>query len=240
MSTCGSKLFSCVFCVYRSNIGIDFIKHLFEAHSLEPTFCYVCGISSCTKVFTTGSCFDAFRGHCIRKHHKWQQDFTPNLDPTQDEEDPIASTRRDCLSVPGINVEDHTHNCEEASASYSDVFNGLDADEQPSLTVQKESIKTDAAKFILALKETYKLTQASLDYTIKVVDKLMFLSSKIVEQSIAEGDSGQYLSPFDELQTEYQQTKYFKERFGLIVSVNAHVMYILLQVPFLFLSCRNR
>ena len=70
--------------------------------------------------------------------------------------------------------------------------------------MQKESIKTDAAKFILTLKEKYKLTQASLDYTIKAVDKLMFLSSKIVEQSIAEGDSGQYLSPFDELQTEYQ------------------------------------
>ena len=65
----------------------------------------------------------------------------------------------------------------------------------------------DVAKFILMLKEKYELTQASLDYTIKAVDKLMFLSSKIVEQSIAEGDSVQYLSPFDELQTEYQQTK---------------------------------
>ena len=53
----------------------------------------------------------------------------------------------DCLSMPDINVEDRTHNCEEASTSYSnvfnrlDAFNGLDTDEQPSLTVQKESIK---------------------------------------------------------------------------------------------------
>lgn len=167
------------------------------------------------------------------------------MEPIQDEEDLVVSTRSDCLSISGLDINREVnsatlHDCEEASLSFSNVFSGeieLDANEQSTLTVQKEVIKTDAAKFILTLKEKYKMTQASLDYNIKAVDKLIFMSSKVVEQLLAEGDQGQYSSPFDDLQTEYQQTKYFKENFSLIVSV--HVMCIPFQTLFLVLPCRN-
>lgn len=243
-------LYNCTFCVFRSSDGIDFVKHLFEAHSFETTFRYQCGISSCTRIFTSGSSFDAFRGHCTRKHHNWQHGFTPNSEviPILDEEDPVVdSTRSACLSNAEVNETDSAtlHDYEspqEDMTSYLDVSNQTsgdiehDADEQSTLTVQKESIKTDAAKFILTLKEKYKLTQASLNYTIKAVDELMFMSSKVVEQSLAAGAQGLYSSPFDDLKTEYQQTKYFKENFGLIVSVNVHVPC---QILVLLFMCRS-
>ena len=236
MSTAGEgSLYNCSFCAYRSNIKLDLIKHLFEAHGLDATFRYQCGISSCTRVFASGSCFDAFRGHCIRKHLNWQQMLTISLEPTQDNKDPpVDSTMSDGLSAihsegAGGSVAISSHDCEEASIRYSDVFTDdieHGSNEQLTLAVQKETIKRDAAKFILNLKERYKLTQASLDYTIKAVDNLMFLSSKMAKQSLAEGDQGQYSSLFDDLQTEYLQTKYFKENFGLIVSVDVYVNYL--------------
>lgn len=42
------------------------------------------------------------------------------------------------------------------------------------------------------------------------------MSREVEEQPV---DQEPYLSPFDDLTTKNQQTKYFKEYFGLIVSV---------------------
>jgi len=77
-------------------VKFDLIKHAFEAHSLDATFRYHCGISSCTRVFTSGSSFDAFRGHFIRKYLNWQQMLNTNLEPIQDDEDQLDSTVSDC------------------------------------------------------------------------------------------------------------------------------------------------
>lgn len=73
-------LYNCTFCSFRSKNGIEFVKHNFEAHSFETTFHYKCGISSCTRVFTSGSSFDAFRSHCTQKHYNWKHDFIPTLE----------------------------------------------------------------------------------------------------------------------------------------------------------------
>jgi len=170
--------------------------------------------------------------------------LTTNLEPTQDDKDSVDSTMSDGVQDDedpvDSTIRDGVHVYSEGSSSvalsnhdwYSDVFNddiNLSTDEESTLTLaaQKKVIKRDAAKFILTLKEIYKPTQASLNYAIKAVDNLMFLSSKMAERSLAEGDQGQYSSLFDDLQTEYLQTKYFKENFGLIVSVV--FMYILIQ-----------
>ena len=80
-SRCDFVVYGCSFCSFRSGNGVEFVEHLFEAHSYEANFRYKCGISSCTQVFIAGSWFDTFRGHCARKHHYWQVDFTPSLEP---------------------------------------------------------------------------------------------------------------------------------------------------------------
>ena len=211
--------YKCAFCVFRSSSGIKFVKHLFEAHSLNASFLYQCGISSCTHLFSTGSTFETFRSHCIRKHHDWQHGFIPNLELIQDQEDDDVSTSSVVpVEVPvHVTVRDgtlHDYAFQEVSTTY------LNCDVEYGAVVQKEAIKTAAAKFILTLKEKYKLTQAALDYALNEVDKLLLMSWEAVEQRI---DPEPYLSPFDDLKTEYQQTKYYKEKFGLIVSVYVHV-----------------
>ena len=93
-----------------------------------------------------------------------------------------------------------------------------------SLKLSKDTIKIAAAKFILNLKENFKLTQASLDYTVKGVEELLLLSNRFLEQSVLESPEFAsspfcfHSSPFDDLKTEYQQTKFFKENFGFVVS----------------------
>ena len=56
-----------------------------------------------------------------------------------------------------------------------------DPDQSTSnLLLCKDDVKTAAAKFILTLKEKFKLTQVSLDYTVKAVEELTcFLTSQI-------------------------------------------------------------
>ena len=97
------------------------------------------------------------------------------------------------------------------------------------------NVKIAVAKFILTLKEKFKLTQTSLNYTVKAVEELLLLSNKSLEQSMADNlDNPLSLgSPFDDLRTEYQPTKCFRENFGLIVSnscvcVQQNMMLLLL------------
>ena len=111
-----------------------------------------------------------------------------DMDGTREDTDAIATSH----DLSGVVAEAH------------------DPDQSTSnLLLCKDDVKTAAAKFILTLKEKFKLTQVSLDYTVKAVEELLLLSN--------ESDSG-HPSPFDELKTEHQQTKFFKENFGLVVS----------------------
>jgi len=64
----------------------------------------------------------------------------------------------------------------------------------------------------------------SLDYTAKAVEELLLLSSKCIEHSDPELNDP-HSSPFYELKTEYQQTKFFNENFGLVVSAWAYFDY---------------
>jgi len=225
-------VYSCIFCAFRSSNGINFVKHLFDAHSLtEPTFRYQCGISSCTHIFTQGFTYDTFRGHCARKHHNWQYGFIPNLPihSTASDPDPVitaasslhlsAACIREVRETESVATESHQNVQEDFTIDHNMSLSSFGDSEQP-VYAQDESIKMAAAKFILTLKEKYKLTQASLDYTVKSVHILISMSSK---QSSVSGpectSSTPYPSPFDDLMTEYQQNKYFKDHFGLIVSL---------------------
>lgn len=223
-------LYNCTFCSFRSKNGIEFVKHNFEAHSFETTFHYKCGISSCTRVFTSGSSFDAFRSHCTQKHYNWKHDFIPTL-----EDDPaVSSFGGGSTSVSErVSIAYAPPDCENTQEDRDTIdFNtsndvmaevmAHDPEQSTSnMSFHKDNIKIAAAKFILTLKEKFKLTQTSLDYTVKGVEELLLLSNKYLEQSVSGLASSSFYvhsSPFDDLKTEYQQTKFFKENFGLVVS----------------------
>ena len=225
-------MYTCTFCSFRSSNGIEFVKHFFQAHTFESNFRYACGISSCNHVFTVGTSFETFRGHCARKHHNWQHCFFPTVGVEE------VRPNIDGYTLSSVNTSDIA--IHEVSNNYSSTdqdmdttdFNmphSVDTDEFEceSECISSDNVKITAAKFILTLKERFKLTQASLDYTIKAVGEMMLLSANVLRQSIVDNRElatapldlqSSLVNPFVSLQTEYQQTKFFKEHFGLIVS----------------------
>jgi len=102
--------------------------------------------------------------------------------------------------------------------------------EQALVPMPKPSLERSVALFLLTLKEKYQLTQAALDFTISQVKEMMYLDSTerevdfqaILENAGIEVDLSlvlPYKNPFSKLETEYLQTKYFKDHFGLVVSI---------------------
>lgn len=218
--------YSCTFCSFRSSNGIEFVKHLFQAHNLDTNFLYACGISSCTHVFTTGATFDTFRGHCTRKHHNWQHCFVPTTG--EEEADPDISgytsgyTEDTAESVAMHDVVSADHDCNTTEQMDTNDFSEVDSlyNDGHGETVHSEcgssdNVKIAAAKFILTLKERFKLTQASLDYTIKAVEEITLLSANALRQSILDNLElattpfdlqSSLANPFLDLKTEYQQS----------------------------------
>ena len=90
----------------------------------------------------------------------------------------------------------------------------------------RTSLELTAAHFVLNLKEKFKLSQASLNFAIKGIEKIIEVSTNNIQDaviknlSITTSNIEQCFSqanPFINLKIEYQQTKYFKEHFGYIV-----------------------
>ena len=71
---------------------VDFVKHTFTVHSVEPSFFYVCGIQRCLQGFKCGASFSSFKTHAIRRHPNWQEQnltvfLRRHLPLTQDQDD---------------------------------------------------------------------------------------------------------------------------------------------------------
>ena len=95
------------------------------------------------------------------------------------------------------------------------------------------SLKIKAAHFLLTFKERYGLTQSAVDFAVGSVNQMIEGVSeehqKSVEKYLQENDIAlpttldecfPSMDLFSDLQTEYQQTKFYREQFGLVVSIN--------------------
>jgi hypothetical protein len=103
--------------------------------------------------------------------------------------------------------------------------------------LEEENLSLASAKFLLTLKEKFRLTQVALDYTIDSVMDIVKLTSHEIEQSVTRklqslnsSEISQTLSdcfvtvnPFDNLKTEYQQTQFYKEHLGLIEPITVEL-----------------
>ena len=107
------------------------------------------------------------------------------------------------------------HDMDETDFNLSQTVNDLNECEPGRAC--PENVKMAAPKFLLTLKENFKLTQASLDYTIKAVEEMMLLSANVHRQyflenrelaSIPFDQHSALANPFVGLRTEYQQTKF--------------------------------
>ena len=77
-----------------------------------------------------------------------------------------------------------------------------------------------AAHFLLQLKEQHHTTQAAINFTVKSIQDII----KLLQQSSSipnDNDDGcSIFDPFHQLNTEYQQIKFYKQHFGLIITVD--------------------
>lgn len=242
-------MFKCSFCSYQSDSKLLFVKHNFQAHSTEMNFQYVCGIGSCPRVFERATTFNAFRSHCIRYHHNWKEQIIPfvGISEAAHTEDVTFSTRRNCVSDEEVENMD----CDEVGNEISE-NDYINSSEENTADTHLD-VEVAAARFLLNLKEKFKLSQVSLNYTIKAVEEITAISACNIKQSVLrklheEGITASSVSldqcflpvnPFVNLGTEYQQTKYYKERFNLIVRVNYFITVFLIIMLLHIGICNN-
>ena len=209
--------FYCKKCSFCCSNNLSLVKHAFEAHSFEVNFVHPCGIGGCPHSFTTGSTFKTFKSHVYRKH-------SGGLEELNAEQEAGVQTESDSEDLTGDVIRmdlGDPENCDE----------GQDLDE--STQIQHGSkLNETAARFLLSLKEKYRLTQSAVNFTVAAVDEMMRLKCeqlhRSVEDTLATADGGCIPdisccfvadSPFKGLETEYLQMKYYKEHFNLVVSV---------------------
>ena len=236
----------CIFCSYQSDDNVLFLKHLFEAHSLESNFSYTCGFDGCRRIFTVGASYDAFRSHCDRKHNNWKESFIgisyadsqSEIDSSVDAAGELADANDSATSTPitlhpsgsvtdtSIDSEEDMDINEIAAVNGGELSYEHDRHEESNII----SLELAAASFVLNLKEKFKLSQASLNFAIKAVEEIIEISTNNIQDSVLKTLRESSISanvahcftstnPFISLKTEYQQTKVFKEHFGYIVSL---------------------
>lgn len=97
------------------------------------------------------------------------------------------------------------------------------ADEHLDSTTEVCDAKRHAAKFILKLKEECKLTQSSVNIIVSSVKGLWAQAMDNIGQKLADHlpdqvDEDLFCCPFEGLETQYLQQKYYQENFSYIVS----------------------
>ena len=139
--------------------------------------------------------------------------------------------------IPSTNSQDvhPQQNVAESSGGLPPQVEAMQDQEQFTLNAspRHESAKTHAALLLLTLKEKHRLTQTSVDFAVQqiqdIVDYTINDIKLSVEKQVAEyctviGVNSPDLtlcfpdtSPFSGLESEYLQTKFYKENFNLVV-----------------------
>ena len=205
---------SCTFCPYCCNIRLDLIKHLFSSHSVEATFHFVCGIKGCLHSFKFGSTYSSLKTHANRKHPNWldyvnEPDATPLLLPTSS-------------SMHLLNSESDLHAVNKYLPELPEPV-VLDTE----LTSCPSAQRT-ATLFLLTFQERYKLSQRAINFAVGTINAIVDGACESLRDSLQERGSlttdvaacfDQREDSFAHLRTEYMQTKFYRDEFGLVVSV---------------------
>ena len=233
---------NCLYCSFQSSSKLCAVKHLFEAHNFESNFRYACELIPCTRVFVMGDSFNAFRSHCTRYHLNWKERLSSLLNESEvsaDDDDLMMDTLEMGTHGSASESATDTRQCEELEETSNIIIEG---DNRNEVSIGGRypgshfDVEQTAAHFILNLKERFKLTQASLNFAIKAVDELIMISANNIKESVTNevGDAATIIpdhcflpdSPFLNLRSEYQQTKFFKEKFNLVVSICKYLISI--------------
>ena len=195
--------FFCYYCPFRCAEWKEYMQHMFQCHSSTPNFRWKCGISGCLQFFRT---YSAFASHLQRKHHGCDYVYTqlagPSIDGSFEGSDATDEWSED---VPGA--------LDDATILPSD----------SASLAQKSS-----ALLLLALKESHLLSQSAINFAVgqmkQISNQILEEAKMSVKKRVAAGcndimiDDCFDIDPFDGLETEYLQVKFYKESFNLVVS----------------------
>ena len=213
---------SCVLCSYACAKKFDLLKHLFEAHSNASTFFLSCPVGECAQTFSQGAKFTSFVTHANRKHHNWRK----QLENVQD--------MSECYCRPAT-LEPDVGDGDIAPGS-ADMLPGSSSSEDATFVrtshpwPHTESTEKTAGHFLLSAKERHRLTQSAMKFTVTSVKKLISDVHKDIKSAVVSKLTQQRINteeldlevevpnPFEGLETEHMQTKFFQKIFGLVVS----------------------
>lgn len=206
--------FRCKSCSYSSSSWRGVVRHTFETHSNEPNFSVACVVDGCCQTFQR---YSSLTSHLLRKHKGKDLEFEARNSSrffTSTSESSHECTFEDENETGNIVTEDLSP--QESDCIY-----------QPNV----EHLHRSAGLFLLSIKERYQLTQAAVDFALGQVREMISLAvddahkvmeSTLKEYSITIPDVSDQLEtlrdPFASFSTEYMQTKYYREHFGLVVS----------------------
>lgn len=228
----------CGHCPFQTMERMVIVQHLFQAHSSECNFTYLCGILSCCYTFKPGSTYSGFLTHCNRKHPGWRNHLAECPCTMHDSDDDEDAGDDDEPRYAGDDYNRSSGDTMDMDNIFIEERATMESNEHEESTTHTMNVNVISARFLLNLKERHKLTQVALDYILDAVTELnevivnkikQNVSRKIEElaqESIHDLTSIQSplndcfipTNPFLHLRTEYKQTKFYKEHFGLIVS----------------------
>ena len=205
-------VFLCTLCAFRCGTRLELVKHYFATHAVEPKFRLVCGIKGCSHTFYFGSTFSSFKTHASRKHTNWKENLTEStlaLEPSTSISEVQPTPEVDATEVvspPTSNLQDF-----ESEALHR---------------TPCRSAKETAALFLITFKEQYKLPQKAIDFAVGSINSIVGSVCSDFQQSMQgavtipdTSSSPEYEDPFSSLQTEYMQSKFYRETFGLVVKM---------------------
>ena len=209
----------CSFCCYCSSARLDLIEHAFSSHSFDPTFHFVCGIRSCLHRFKSGATFELFKTHAHRKHPHWQEDVNDSRPAVPMNASEISSLISSEVEHPASDPA-----CPLTSTAFVPPSSGTVTLSDRTASTDILSPKHAAALFLLTFKEHYKISQKAVDYAVgainTIIDSVHASVQAALQQSSGTTSVALVADPFSELRTEYQQTTFYRQQFGLVVSTN--------------------
>ena len=202
----------CKLCSFRCIGNYLLLKHLFEAHSGIQGFSLECPVSGCSHTFSQGAHFSSFLCHANRKHQNWK--------------DKIESSR--ALEIPASSEANAVNHPSADMDTIDETANHLNSGvpEPHSQCVPVHDPRATAGRFLLTLKERHRLSQVAISFTINSVREIVSQACHNITTSAATAGvsiSSEALDPFCGLDTEYLQSKFYEEHFGLVVSVEYYI-----------------
>lgn len=222
------------------------MRHTFQCHSSTPNFTYTCGISGCTQTLKT---FSAILSHLGRKHSDC--DFT-QLEPVE-----LTCTTSSLGVVDVANVEvseSELGSCSNHDADDAEIPSNIeelgscfddDDDNDAEMPSNHFQAQRSTALMLLTLKERHRLTQSAITFSVGQIKQVMLHIFEDIKLSIRHRlgdhevniDDCFDIDPFDGLETEYLQTKFYRKYFNLVVS--SYFLSLLLHCCFKIIGASN-